>query len=405
MQSKQINLQRVIFIALVFSLVILYVLSWVDVVSDLAQLTGSDFMAFYAAGRSMFEHAPAAAYDLASLKASEESVLGFRIADQDVNPFVHPPLILPVIWLVARFNYLTAFYLWALFILILCMLNAQIAINLFSSTNGLNRIVLWAGTFLFFPLFISLVNGQDSALLLLGAMLWYYGFTQNSNHMAGLGLALTTIRPQIALLLAIPMIFNAHSRKVWWWFCIGSAVLVVFSIAILGQDGVRNFINILSVSASGEGYKINEAAMVNLIGMVKRLNLSFDAATIRTVGWVGSLAGLIILCLVWGKAPAIIDKHVSLAVIVAMFASPHLHYHDLALLIIPILILIRGLITAEKVSLEYAALIPFGVSLVLVFTYSIEPLNYLIIYLIELGLLIFAWLLNKQANLKAPVGS
>src|SRR5689334_7268533 len=120
-------------------------------------------------------------------------------------------------------------------------------------------------------------------MLLDGAILWYYGFTQNSNRMAGLGLALTTIRPQIALLLALPMIFNAQSCKAWWWFCLGSAVLVVFSVAILGQDGVRNFINILSVSASGEGYKINEAAMVNLIGMVKRLNVGFDAATIRTV--------------------------------------------------------------------------------------------------------------------------
>src|SRR5258706_104158 len=299
MQSKQINLQRIMFIVLVLSLVILYVLSWVDVVYDPAQLMGSDFMAFYAAGSGMFEHSPAAAYDLASLKASEESVLGFQIADQDVNPFVHPSFLLPVLWLVAHFNYVTAFYLWGFFILILGALSAQIAINLFLSATRLNSTVLWAGTFLFFPLFISLVNGQDSALLLLGAMLWYYGFTQNSNRMAG----------------------------------------------------------------------------------------------------------LIILCLVGGKAPAIIDKHVSLAVIVAMFASPHLHYHDLALLIIPILILIRGLITAEKVSLEYAALIPFGVSLVLVFTYSIEPLNYLIIYLIELGLLIFAWLLNKQANLKAPVGS
>jgi hypothetical protein len=396
MPSKQINLQRILFVALAFSLVILYVLSWVDVVSDPTQLTGSDFMAFYAAGRSMFEHTPAAAYDLASLKASEESVLGFRIADQDVNPFVHPPLILPVLWLVAHFNYLTAFYLWALFTLILCMLNAHIAIKLFSSTNKLNRAVLWAGTFLFFPLFISLVNGQDSALLLLGAMLWYYGLTQNSNRMAGLGLALTTIRPQIALLLAIPMIFNARSRKVWWWFCIGSAVLVVFSVALLGQGGVRNFINILSVSASGEGYKINEVAMINLIGMVKRLNLGFNAATIRTVGWVGSLAGLIILCLVWGKAPAITDKHISLAIIIAVFTSPHLHYHDLALLIIPIFVVIRKLTAAGKVSMDLASLIPLFVSLIFILTYSISQLNYSIVYLVELALLITLWLVKNK---------
>ena len=392
-----------IFIALVFSLVILYVLSWVDVVSDPTQLTGSDFMAFYAAGRSMLEHTPAAAYDLTYIKANEENVAGFKTDAQGVFPYMHPPFILPVLWFIAHFDYVLSYYLWGFLVLVLCMLNAQIAINLFSSTNGLNRIALWAGTFLFFPLFISLVNGQDSALLLLGAMLWYYGFAQNSNRIAGLGLALTTIRPQIALLLAVPMIFNARSRKVWWWFCIGSGFLVVFSIAILGQEGVRNFINILSVSASGEGYKINEVAMVNLIGMVKRLNLSFDAATIRTVGWMGSLAGLIILCLVWGKAPAITDKHISLAVLVALFTSPHLHYHDLALLVIPIFVVIRTLIASGKASTELASMMPLFVSLIFILTFSISQLNYAIVYLVELVLLIIPWLVDNKKEYNHPL--
>src|SRR5690349_6498206 len=99
MQSKQINLQRIIFIALVFSLVILYVLSWADVVSDPTQLTGSDFMAFYAAGKSMLEHTPAAAYDLKYIKANEENVAGFKTDTQGIFPYMHPPFILPILWL------------------------------------------------------------------------------------------------------------------------------------------------------------------------------------------------------------------------------------------------------------------------------------------------------------------
>src|SRR5258706_3486012 len=348
MPSKKLNLQRIVFISLVLSLVLLYVPWWVEIVSDPVQRTGYDFMAFYAAGRSMLQHSPAAAFDFKCIKANEEDVAGFRTDDQSVFPYIHPPFTLPILWFIAHFEYVPALCIWDGLMLVLYALCAQVMMRLFPSMDRLNKASLWAGIFLFFPFFISILNGQDSALLLFGAVLWYYGLTQNSNHIAGLGLTLTTIRPQIALLLAIPMIFNAHSRKVWWWFCLGSVALVVFSVAILGQDGVRNFINILSISARGEGFKINEAAMVNLIGMVKRLNLSFDAATIRTVGWVGSLAGLIILCLVWGKAPAIIDKHVSLAVIVAMFTSPHLHYHDLALLVIPIFVVIRTLIASGK---------------------------------------------------------
>src|SRR5258706_4537684 len=133
MQPKQINLQRIIFIALAFSLAILYVLSWVDVVSDPTQLTGSDFIAFYAAGRSMLEHTPAAAYDLTYIKANEENVAGFKPDAQAVFPYMHPPFILPVLWFIAHFDYVLSYYLWGFLVLVLCMLNAQIAINLFSS--------------------------------------------------------------------------------------------------------------------------------------------------------------------------------------------------------------------------------------------------------------------------------
>jgi len=396
MQFNKHTLQRILFFSGAVSLLIVYLLSWVDVIRDPQQRTASDFMAFYAAGRSMLEHGSAAAYDLTYLKTNEEKVLGFQIADRDINPFVHPPFILPILWSIAHFEYVPAFYLWIVVMLLLCVLCAHMTLKLIAESNDLNRVILWTGVFLFFPLYIGLVNGQDSALLLLGCMIWYYGLTQNSSRTAGLGLALTTIRPQIALVLAIPFLFNRSHRKVWWWFCLGALILAVASILFVGWDGVRNFLNILSVSASGEGYKINEIAMVNLIGLTKRLMPNLDATVIRTIGWVVALFGLISLCVLWWKSPSIQDTFISLAVILAAFTSAHLHYHDLAILIIPILVLIRKLTTAQMDFSKFTLLIPFGVSLLFLFTYSIPQLTYLVIYLVELALLISSWLINRR---------
>ena len=398
MQATKLDYHRIFLIATASSLFFVYLFSWVDVITDSEQRTASDFMAFYAAGRSMLETDAAAAYDLVYLKINEEGVLGFQIADQDVNPFVHPPFILPILWLAAHFDYISAFYIFVLFMLMLCVISAQFAVWTLPVAEGTNKMALWLGIFLFFPLFISLVNGQDTAVLLLGTSIWYYGITQRSDRTAGLGLALTTIRPQIALMLAIPFLFNKPRRNIWWWFCLGAALLVIISILMIGQDGVRNFLNILSVSASGEGYKINESAMVNLIGLIKRIVPDLNAGTIRIIGWTGSLIGLFNLIRIWRRTDAVTDRNISLMIILALFTSPHLHYHDLALLIIPILITIRWLVFTQKTSLRSAVLLFLCLSLLFSLVYSIPVINYAIVYLIEIVFLGSLWMVKDKSN-------
>lgn len=392
------KLQRILFLVGLVSLLIIYLLSWVEMITDPVQRTASDFMAFYAAGRSMVEQEPAASYDLTHLQKNEEGVLGFKIHREDVNPFVHPPFILPILWVAAHFDYVPALHFWAAIMLVLNGLSSQIAVKLVPQAVNIDKVILWTGVFLFFPLYVSLENGQDSALLLLGGIIWVYGLRRNSNSMAGLGLALTTIRPQIALFLAVPFLFSRGRRNVWWWFCVFGSILAIASILLIGQDGVNNYLKILSVSASGEGYKINEIAMVNLVGLLKRLAPNFDASIIRMTGWASVLVGLSALCILFWRSPKIEERFIALSVILAVFTSVHLHYHDLALLVLPILILIRAVIEARFRFSEFAFLIPFGISFLLIFTYSIPVLNYPIIYLIELGLLAGIWLMNRSTG-------
>src|SRR3972149_4511659 len=85
------------------------------------------------------------------------------------------------------------------------------------------------GSFLFLPLFFSLMNGQDTAFLFLGAAIWMYGLFSGKETVAGLGLSLTTIRPHIALILALPMLFS--HRKVFWGVVLGAGLLAVFSLS------------------------------------------------------------------------------------------------------------------------------------------------------------------------------
>ena len=109
----------------------------------------------------------------------------------------------------------------------------------FWKRTGDRLFLTFAGAFLFFPTFSGLMNGQDDALLLLGAALCLAGLRSGRDVEAGLGLSLTTIRPQIALFLAIPFLFRR--QKIFLGFAAGAAALGLLSLALVGLDGIADF--------------------------------------------------------------------------------------------------------------------------------------------------------------------
>jgi hypothetical protein len=398
--KNRIDFRRVFLLAGLVALVMVYAILWVKTLSDPALRTGSDFIAFYSAGRIARSGDLAAVFDPGAQRLVEQDVLGFEIRPEDLNPFVHPPFIVPVLALVAGFDYVTAFHLWGLFLGILCVASAWVLGGLFPAPEQRGRVVLAAGFLTFFPLYVSIVNGQDSALLLFGAVLWLLGLRRRDDRLAGLGLALTTIRPQLALALALPFIFR--QRKVWWWFCAGAGVLVLISVLLVGPAGVANFLRILSISAGGEGYKIHESAMVNLIGLLVRTVPALPAQAIRVVGWAGFAILVPLLCVIWWKSPVIEEKHVGLAVVLALFLSPHLHYHDLAMLLLPLGGAMRVLSARRLAEMKDIVLVPVSLSLVLLFGFFVPAIQSFLPYLVMLALVLFLWMPEKVIFWKRP---
>ncbi len=411
---SRLSYKRVLAITGIVSLLIIYPLLWVRVLSDPAQRTAADFLAFYAAGRISITQGMSKAYNLESQRIAEDDVLNATISQDyisrgltppkdfgpalkasEVNPFPHPPFILPLLAVLAHFNYLTAFVLWSLFMLLLIIASSAVLVKTLPRVVGVDRWILFFGIVLSFPAFFSIINGQDSALLFLGAVLWFYGFFRESDLLSGFGLALTTIRPQMAIVLSLPFLFRR--RKVWGWFCLLAGSLVLVSIFLVGRSGVSDFLNILKFSANSEGYKFfNENLMVNLIGLLLRTFPSGNPALIRSIGWVGFAASILFLCIVWIKQPAIQEKHFCLAVVIAIFSVPHAHYHDLILLLIPLVGVMRILLGKGLIKIENAVLLPLGLTAVLFLTYLIFPvLKYPILYPLMLLMILMAWFPEK----------
>jgi hypothetical protein len=161
------------------------------------------------------------------------------------------------------------------------------------------------------------------------------------------------------------------------------SVLVLISLLLLGKDGTFEFLTILQISAGGTWHGMHETDMVNLIGLATRLFPFVQSDVIRAAGWIGYIAGIFLTVVLWQKeAPC--TKKISASLILALFFAPHLHYHDLTLLLVPL-----ALLTWND---NRAAYLPLGISLLLLL---LTPLYYVLPYVLYAGL---AWLLVKRSS-------
>ena len=350
-----------------------------------------DFSIFYTAGRIAAEGHIGQVFDIQLQLAVQEKLLGYKFPISNLLPFNHPPLLVPILQLISTQDYMPSYWRWVL--IMLCFIIAiMLLINQLLKAEQWDkgsRSIFILCCLLFYPIFIGLLKGQDTAFLLLGAILWFFGLVIKKDAMAGLGLALTVIRPQIALVLAVPFLFNR--RQVWWWFCLGAAILGLYSLALVGFGGVRDFINLLKISASGQGFGMDQNAMFNYTGMVLRLLPQANINVVHIAAWGLFLAAAGGLLIWWKVSPEIHYRQIVLAVALSMFAAPHLHYHDLILMLIPVIGLMIILVKARRIRTRGAAALTLLISVVWMLGEIWEPSRLTFPYLLMIGLPALTW--------------
>jgi len=228
------------------------------------------------------------------------------------------------------------------------------------------------GAILFFPFFVSLMNGQDTVFVLLGAVILLIGLDIDKPVLTGLGLCILTIRPQLAFILAFPLFF--YNRKIFYWFLIGSVFLGLFVLIFLGLGGTHQLFEILLTSSQGDWYGLSPKEMPTLTGMLHRILPDLSSHIVQVVGLSGYLIALTGLCFTWYKSKRMTYSLIGFAFLVSMFFVPYLHYHDLTLLLIPIFCLPGFHDPQQK---DYMILIPIGLSFFLFLGFILDPIRYL----------------------------
>jgi hypothetical protein len=393
---KRVRFGLLLLIAAITLQLVWYALLMVLYVRTPGKLEGADFLFYYSVGTVARQDGLDAVYNLELESAAQAEITGLPIGVQQIFLPNHPPFLYPVVLLLAGMDYRTAYFCFAAFLVLVVfagLLSLGRSIKQIGWPNAQVRLLL-AGVLLFEPLFMSVLKGQDSALLLLGGLLWFSGMMRKNDRLAGLGLALTLIRPQIALLLAVPFLFQ--KGKVFVWFCIGAAVLGLYSFLQVGWTGALDYLHILTISARGEGFGLNQDAMFNLTGLLLRLAPQLDIKFVQTLGWGLFVAALFGLCIWWKLSKSIGTSHIALAVTLSLFAAPHLHYHDLALLVVPLVGLGIAGSSSGRLTAWKAAALPMTVSIILLFCEFWDLARFSVPYLLMVGIPVLICLNEKN---------
>lgn len=304
--------QRIITIVLFLALSGFYFSMWRHVRAPL-----SDFLPIYAAAR--LQQAGQNPYDVEAQCRVQNTV-----RTDLCMPFNHTPVLLPLARLIATENYTASYARWCLLLVIVLAVTAFVAYRLSENLDASQQAIL------FLPVFISITQGQDTAFMLLGVFLWAWLLKTRNDFWAGVALTLAVIKPQIALLFGVPMIVSRP--RAFLGFFLGGLAAVVFSLYLVGIAGFKGLIEIVKITAAGQSFGVNHADMYSAVGIFARAGLSPYWA------WPVFVLGLFGVSLLWRTYGTSIHA-LAVGIVVITIAAPHLLFHDLALLVIPLFLI------------------------------------------------------------------
>ena len=151
---NQIKMQRVLVLTGVLSLFLIYVVLWGKMIASPSERTGTDFMAFYAAGRVAQESGIAHTYDISLQQGIQEAEVGFELHEEQILPYLHMPYLIPLLQILVTQSYVISFVRWILLMFGVLVFGMYALMRWFpDEIQVTERYLFLAGAVTFFPVF------------------------------------------------------------------------------------------------------------------------------------------------------------------------------------------------------------------------------------------------------------
>jgi len=295
-----------------------------------------DFTAFYAAGKCVRRGLGSQLYSVETqARIQREFASGVKIRNGPL-PFTHPPFEAPLFTPFASLSYSAAYWVWngvSLLALVAFLLLMRPHIP---NLRGWSEALPFLCGLAFFPVFVCLLQGQDSLLLLLLFGLGFVAMKGGRGFVAGICLGLALFRFQLVL----PVMAVVLLRRGWKTvagFAVTALALVGVSAAVVGWGALMNYPRqLLQFSHVQAGGAMNPRVMPNLRGVVA--GLAGDSNSAHVLIAMVSLALVAWAAWKWKACGPEFDLAFGLTLVVAVIVSYHLMAHDLSVLLLPLLL-------------------------------------------------------------------
>ena len=284
--------------------------------------TERDFMAFYAASRLPYNE---------TYEADKQRELQERIKQKPFEVFVNPPFIVPIFKAVMDDHYIRSYKRWVGLLAVLSLICGVLIYLIFrhSDWERFGAGLAASTAMLALPIYISVVRGQLTIIMLLGSLLSILFLQRNRDALAGIGASLCFVKPHTALILAMSLTRRSRTIK---YLLLTLLLLGVLSVAIVGLKGISDLVHLSAFISDYNAGGASQSQMFNLLGLLLRLGVPF--------GWAKSVAWLAFgLAITVGAISSIRARDPLMAAgvctLLAVPFSPHLHIHDIGLLVIP----------------------------------------------------------------------
>ena len=290
-----------------------------------------DFATLYTAGGLIAEGHRAQLFDPQVQREFEHRVLGIN----GLLPYNHLGYEALLFALFALMPFKAALWLWRILSVGMLVLSSRMLADVF-------RIVEFDAFWLsltFFPVAVTLVQGQDTLLTVLLFTSAITLMNQDRDRAAGILVALALYKPHMALPVALILIWRRGYRFLEG-FLAGTSVVLLLTTLVTGVKGWQQMAEIWRYVVSNTGSTLWHAeAMPNLRGLIWQLRLG--AQTTMLLNAVLSVA--LFVAAAWLlRHQKRADKIFAPAMALTLLIGTNVNPHDPSLLVIPIMAMIAA---------------------------------------------------------------
>ncbi len=303
---------------------------------------GYEFAAFYASGLIVRQGDASKLYDLGEQARIQQQLL--KRENLIVDP--HPPFEALLFAALARLSFLKAYILWGLINVSLWLVFQHLVRRNSCRPIHPYRYLLLCSAF--FPLWVALMRGQTSVLLLLLFTLTFIGLKRGQDFRAGFFLGLGLFKFAVVLPFALICCLR-RKWKLMAGFGVASLLLGLLSVITVGTAGVRSYADLLidtirhPDTPAHRGMRI-WVQMPTVNGLFATLLAGRMTGTYISLLAAG-VSALLILFVAWrwrredGVDPGrSLDLMFAAALAVSVVTAPHLYIYDVTLMLLAVLL-------------------------------------------------------------------